>query len=200
MEFRTPYLIQRASIRKNAADDAVLSKAVNLDYMGSSEFEFGALPQALKDLAARSRVSPDRLEVREIPGVNDRDGRPLLVIGLLDEEIGAYAEQLIPVVRGEARTKESTGFEDLVTPMDKLPSYHQLRREPPAGHKRGEKREKWLQDRDDRLTKFFWDIRQGPMMSFEPDFMQRLPGHLCASWTTMELELPELPAAAPAFR
>lgn len=42
---RTPYLIQRGKIVKPLAEhDTRLSKAVNLDYMGSSEFEFGALP------------------------------------------------------------------------------------------------------------------------------------------------------------
>jgi hypothetical protein len=57
---RKPYLIQRANIvkplsPKNQAGKVTLSKSVSFDYMGSSEFEFGALPKSLKRLHAATK-------------------------------------------------------------------------------------------------------------------------------------------------
>lgn len=42
----TPYLIQRAKICKR--EDIGIDSLLQFDYMGSSEFEWGALPKALK--------------------------------------------------------------------------------------------------------------------------------------------------------
>lgn len=50
-----PYLIQRASINTPlAAPSARLSQAVNFDYMGSAEFEFGALPRSFRNIEAQT--------------------------------------------------------------------------------------------------------------------------------------------------
>jgi hypothetical protein len=50
-DFKTikrPYLIQRGSFRNIKADEIVgLDSLISYDYMGSAEFEFGALPQSL---------------------------------------------------------------------------------------------------------------------------------------------------------
>ena len=50
---KTPYLIQRAKFitddeRKYVEDRKGVDKVLSFDYMGSAEFEFGALPQSLK--------------------------------------------------------------------------------------------------------------------------------------------------------
>jgi hypothetical protein len=48
-----PYLIQRVSRRKHIADHQKgFDRIFELDYMGSSEFEFGTIPQALKAMRA----------------------------------------------------------------------------------------------------------------------------------------------------
>lgn len=45
----TPYLIQRAKFSKHNNSDAIgIDRLLNFDYMGSAEFEFGALPKSLK--------------------------------------------------------------------------------------------------------------------------------------------------------
>ena len=47
----TPYLIQRGTFRSDLAlEKKGLDQFVNFDYMGSSEFEWGALPKALKGI------------------------------------------------------------------------------------------------------------------------------------------------------
>lgn len=43
---KTPYLIQRARFRKSTGKG--IDSLLEFDYMGSSEFEWGALPRALK--------------------------------------------------------------------------------------------------------------------------------------------------------
>lgn len=49
MEQRLPSLIQRIRVRKEPYDGAKgIDKFFDFDYMGSSEFEWGALPKALK--------------------------------------------------------------------------------------------------------------------------------------------------------
>jgi hypothetical protein len=47
---KTPYLIQRAEINSSRNDEMRLSQAVDLDYMGSSEFELGATAKSLRAL------------------------------------------------------------------------------------------------------------------------------------------------------
>ncbi len=49
-----PYLIQRASVQNNKNSKGIDS-VLSFDYMGSAEFEFGALPDSLK----RVRMFPE---------------------------------------------------------------------------------------------------------------------------------------------
>ncbi len=46
-----PYLIQRATFRYNAEKTGI-DRILSFDYMGSSEFEWGALPASLKRIRA----------------------------------------------------------------------------------------------------------------------------------------------------
>ena len=181
----SPYLLQRGTIKPNSVAGARLSDAVALGYMGSSEFEFGAMPKSLRELAGR--VSCDRkcLDLVRLESVRDRDGRPLIGLGLRPENWAAHEVAIARVVAGASMTKEATNFEDMVTPVAELPSWHGLRREPPKGHKRGNKRLAWEAQTLSRLTNFWWDIDHSAMMSFEAEFMERLPGHLRGSWSHM---------------
>ena len=44
-----PYLIQRAKFKKEISENKTgIDNLLNFDYMGSAEFEFGALPKSLK--------------------------------------------------------------------------------------------------------------------------------------------------------
>lgn len=57
MLYHTPYLVQRGKIRHPLVEGR-FSDAVNLDYMGSAEFEWGALPKSLR-AASPSRRHQD---------------------------------------------------------------------------------------------------------------------------------------------
>jgi len=47
-----PYCIQRAKFDNNRPDKKGIDKLLQFDYMGSAEFEFGALPASLKRVRA----------------------------------------------------------------------------------------------------------------------------------------------------
>lgn len=75
---KTPYLIQRISSRYVVGDDPKNFDAqFSLDYMGSSEFEWGAIPRALKSIRAKSTD----LVVRKL-GVTTHDGLEGFVISV----------------------------------------------------------------------------------------------------------------------
>ena len=51
----TPYLIQRAKFKNPIeANEIGIDRIIQLDYMGSAEFEFGALPKSLKRIRANA--------------------------------------------------------------------------------------------------------------------------------------------------
>ena len=87
---KAPYLIQRGNINKPlAAPNVRLSDAVNLDYMGSSEFEFGALAKSLRAFQGLT------LKVRIVPDIVENDV-PLRVLSMLsDEEFEEYVQYLL---------------------------------------------------------------------------------------------------------
>ncbi len=153
---RRPYDIQRGTIRKGYAKSARFSEAVDLHYMGSSEFEWGALPASLRRLQANRM----ELSVLEVPGVVDARGNPLLAygdFGRIDSE--EYREAIRAVVHREARTRERTAFEDQM--------------EVPV-------RERFT------VTDAWWDINNDVMMSFDAAFVADLPQILGNSWAYMD--------------
>ncbi len=105
---RTPYLIQRGKIRQPLVEDR-FSKAVNLDYMGSAEFEFGALPKSLRAL----QTLVDQISVTVDPRITDTGGgASLRVLHTFDGDgYEAYFEHLLAAREGRLRTKESTWFD-----------------------------------------------------------------------------------------
>lgn len=103
---RTPYLIQRGMIRKNDKISR-LSDMVDFDYMGSSEFEFGALPRSLRALQANVDSISSTVEGR-ITGDNGESLRVLHTFSPEDYEV--YFGHLTKLREGKLRTKESTRF------------------------------------------------------------------------------------------
>lgn len=186
MQILNPWLIQRGSpySAERRAEATTVSQAVNMDYMGSSEFEYGALPKCLREMEAQAASMPETLTVRPIPGIHDRDGNPLLAVGLTAAALETYAGKIAEVVGGK-RIKERTSFEDAVTPIADLPSYHGLRRDPPKGHRREPKRSLWLADQRARMTGFWWDIDNGVMMTFDAALAADLPRLLQGSWARL---------------
>lgn len=105
-----PYLIQRATIHKPLAPPSVrLSIAVDLDYMGSAEFEFGALPKSFRKIEAMAKDFVGR----PVPEIT-KDGNPLIVYSYLNAANFAEYKTWLLRLNGEGepvRTKESTRFE-----------------------------------------------------------------------------------------
>lgn len=102
-----PYLIQRGNINRHMADkSALLSRAVNMDYMGSAEFEFGALPQSFRAIESKR----DQLTLRKITSIMEGEACLRVVSCLNDEEFAEYAKHLHSLRDGKIRTKESTYF------------------------------------------------------------------------------------------
>lgn len=138
------YLIQRGAIKRplSSPRDAVrLSQAVSLDYMGSAEFEWGALPESFRRIEAH----PMPFIMRIVDSITDtKDGivRPLKVWSCLqDDEFTFYVAELTKLRNDHGRTKEYTSFEK----DRQLSSYDK--------------------------TDFWWDIRNDAMFGFDVDFM-----------------------------
>ena len=113
---KTPYLIQRMSFKEKTEArnfDAVIS----MDYMGSSEFEFGALPASLKVLAKAA----DGLVLRMFKSYTDCEGRRLCIVACSEADIDEYAgfiDELAKGMKCEYRTKEMTYFQEAMTGKD----------------------------------------------------------------------------------
>jgi len=77
MEFLTPYLIQRGSFKDIKEEDIVgIDSLIGYDYMGSSEFEFGALSASLKRMTA----TWSEYEWFPLNEIQDADGQVLYVL------------------------------------------------------------------------------------------------------------------------
>lgn len=50
---RDPYLIQRCEVKQDWSQAKTVSEALKLDYMGSSEFEWGAIPQFIEQMSKK---------------------------------------------------------------------------------------------------------------------------------------------------
>lgn len=110
------YLVQRGKINHPMVVDR-LSKTVDLDYMGSAEFEFGALPKSLRTLEALINQTMMTVE----PRITDDAGRSLRVLHTFsDEEYEEYFSKLLTLREGKTRTKESTWFDKNHATMFKI--------------------------------------------------------------------------------
>lgn len=156
-EMQSPYLIQRAKIDSlpPADSDTRLSKAVNFDYMGSSEFEFGALPQSFRRIEANA----DAWVCRLVPEITDGDAPLRVWSAFSDEEFPKYVEYLQrlrnPTPKTRVNTKESVRFE--------------------ADYKHSSPFE----------TNFWWDIDNDVMFGFKKEFMKRVGNYVAASLVYM---------------
>lgn len=104
-----PYLIQRGKINKGYCKDNRLSMCVNLDYMESAQFEFGALPKSLR------RIEPNLTQYILKERVFVRN----LIISIAYPpgfDIDTYIGHLISIVdydREKVPLKEWTGMENM---------------------------------------------------------------------------------------
>lgn len=103
---KTPYLVQRGEIIRPLASNVTLSKAVSFDYMGSSEFEWGALPKSLR--ALQSNADNIKLSVDKRITENEKSLRVLHTFS--DEEFEEYFKYILRMRKNDIRLKENSRF------------------------------------------------------------------------------------------
>lgn len=114
-----PYMVQRATIVRPYVDmaNAKLGDAVDLDYMGSSEFENGATGISLRVFQARA--SDIRQSVH--PTITDALKRPLFIVHTFDDAkldvYNGYLRRLRGIDQA-IRTKERTNFDQSIKSSD----------------------------------------------------------------------------------
>jgi hypothetical protein len=112
-----PYLIQRARIISPLTKEGErLSNAVRFDYMGSAEFEFGALPKSFRRIQAKRSL----LKLRKVEGIKFGELQLRVLSTMTDEEFAEYSV-ILKTLRGsdrKIRTKEATQFNEDYKPYD----------------------------------------------------------------------------------
>lgn len=109
-KFVTPYLVQRMNYRKNPVDEFSFDGLFNLDYMGSSEFEWGALPKALRKM----RDNIDGYEVVVFGDIVNQNKEPLSIVCRKDSG-DDYRKHINSMIGGDWRGKELAKFAPHVT-------------------------------------------------------------------------------------
>lgn len=103
------YLVQRGTINRPIAEyrGQRISQAVDFDYMGSAEFEFGALPKSLRAIEANT----DRATLRVVPEIKSGASSLRVFSVMSDKEFAEYLPKLIDLRAGKkTHTKEYTAF------------------------------------------------------------------------------------------
>lgn len=114
----TPWLIQRAKF--NDSDREGIDGIIRLDYMGSAEFEFGAVPQSLK----RIRTAIEQY-VFFTWAHKFAPNKPVTVF-CKKEDQNEVKDILIQLAKGELRLKEFCDLTDYVMPKSRasFPNSH----------------------------------------------------------------------------
>lgn len=101
-----PFLIQRCKVKtRNKADIKGIDSLFSFDYMGSSEFEFGALSRSLKNLCLRA----DNLESTKV-SFSQKKRKTLWFVSDICNRVAV--EMMVRQVADERhRTKEYVGIE-----------------------------------------------------------------------------------------
>jgi hypothetical protein len=103
----TPYLIQRMEFKSpqdRRQPDVSFDGLLEMDYMGSAEFEFGSLPTALKQLTRNHAKLVIEVADEEC---FDEDGESLMLIGT-PEAVEEYQLNMKDLYDNKTRLKEGT--------------------------------------------------------------------------------------------
>lgn len=101
MKEQTPYLIQRCKV-KSRENITGIDSLFSFDYMGSAEFEFGALPRALSKICEVA----DALQAYEVTF-----GKKSLWLVTTKKEVSEAMRMLKLAADEQIRTKEYVGIE-----------------------------------------------------------------------------------------
>jgi len=112
----SPYLVQRAKFKKDVSENTGIDSILNLDYMGSAEFEFGSLPKSLKEMC--SKIA--KIKVTMVKDVINYKGQRLCLI-CSDDQV----EDITKFFKAESgrdsrpyRLKEYSGISEAVSGID----------------------------------------------------------------------------------
>jgi len=104
-----PYLVQRGTFKKENYGTNKLAELINFDYMGSAEFEFGALWYSLERILQKL----DEYTILKVKEVKDIKGNTMLVFGNKNK-----VKELIEVAKGLAQDtyilKEYSGINSYI--------------------------------------------------------------------------------------
>jgi len=98
---KTPYLIQRMILHKDVPKNPSLDNLYRMDYMGSSEFEWGALPKSLKQFTKNF----NKIELYRMKKIIDYENKMLVLIGL-PENTKEYRRFVPDLLEDKIRLKE----------------------------------------------------------------------------------------------
>ena len=105
----TPYLVQRGRLRENK-DRKGLDALIAFDYMGSSEFEFGALNKSLKAIRAELKFYQNQTVYFENAGA----------VTIFAKDISDATEAIRGLSKRAYRLKEYCDFFDWCNPAASL--------------------------------------------------------------------------------
>lgn len=148
-----------------------MSGALRFDYMGAAEFEFGALPNSLRNLRAEQK----NLRMYEVYLRGEQI--PLYVYGALNEqELSDYVDLLNDLRNGTKQLKERSEFS-----REELIRWRQHEAEQRIrNQKMGRKYTPY------ETTNFWWDLTNDVLFTFDEDLADRIPVYLEGSWKVMD--------------
>jgi hypothetical protein len=109
---RTPYLIQRMIRHRDVPKNPSLDELYLMDYMGSSEFEWGALPKSLKQFTKNF----DKLELLRMKKLADYENKMLVLIGL-PENTKEYKQYIPDLLEDRIHLKEWINLKSAIKGM-----------------------------------------------------------------------------------
>ena len=151
------YFVQRGTVKKRSYD-LRLTEAVDMDYMGNSNFEFGALPKSLR--RAQASIKEGKVWIKrevdaeyrkngfEFPSMYSTQKCTVFVVSYLtDEDFVPYAERM------------KMAFQDMVHLEESLYPHR---------------------------ADFWWDIQNEVFFTTDKVAAKRLPSWLVNSWNYMD--------------
>lgn len=169
-----PYMVQRVLCRdlsKQVGPDVRFTELFYLDYMGSSEFEFGAIPAAIRSMAQAKREGT--IYKRTLDAYRDDNDNPLVVVTGHKDQTGAFADWVAKVKEDRTldRGQERFDFWRWLQPLPKV-RYRKKGGEYVPAQKdvnqlSFDERDVWSRQRLD-ATNLWWDIYNTIAWSFVP--------------------------------
>lgn len=156
MKIYTPYLVQRARVKPEPRHNKKISENLEMDYMGSAEFEFGALPNSIRQIYN----DLDLYHTIQVKEIKNEKNQPLIIWSKIPFEfLPEYVEHLKQMRLGKLHLKESSYFD--VACIEHFPS---------------------LAER----VNFWWDLDNHVMFSFKPAIMKVLADSITESVKYMD--------------